>query len=79
MSLFDPNDFSLNLTIRIRESLYKYAYDTSLIMNMTILMLDPKKNLDLTKYNRKYKYKSKKEISETATPYLHKKDFSFKV
>ena len=45
---------------------------------MTNFMLDPKSNLDLTKYNRKFKYDAKKEISSIKQPYLYKKDFSYK-
>ena len=26
VSLFDPNDLSMNLTVKLRENLYKYAY-----------------------------------------------------
>ena len=26
VSIFDPNDLSMNLTVKLRENLYKYAY-----------------------------------------------------
>ena len=45
---------------------------------MTYFMLHPKDNFNLKKYNRKYKYDAKKEISSIKQPYLYKKDFSYK-
>ena len=41
ISLFDPNDYSMNLTIKLRENIYKYAYQTNLLINMASFMLHP--------------------------------------
>ena len=60
ISLFDPSDHSMNLTVQLRENIYKYTFQTNLFMNMARLMLHPKKDINLKKYNKKYKYESRK-------------------
>ena len=76
IALFDPNDFSLNITKQIKENLYKYAYQTGFIMNMTAFMLHPKIGINNKKYTRDYKYDCKNSIAKIKTPFFYQKDFS---
>ena len=76
-ALFDPNDMSMNIPIDLRESLYKYAYETGLMVNMTYFMLHPAEDTDLTKiFTRKYTYPSHAEIAKITEPYLYEEAWS---
>ena len=78
-ALFDPNDFSLSLTKRLREQLYLYSYQTGLLVNLAAFMLHPQQGMDIKKYTKEYKYEAKDKLSKINKPYLFKQDFSYKV
>ena len=78
-SLLDPYDHQMNLTQELRQHVYKYAYQTSLLINMSRFMLHPATDLNLDKYSKKFKYDAKKQIGKIKEPYLRPENFSFKI
>ena len=42
-------------------------------------MLHPQDNIDLTMYDKKFKYDAKKEIAKIKQPYLRPHAFTFKI
>ena len=67
----------MNISIPIRENIWKYAYETGLMINFAQFMLHPADDLDLTSYDRKYTYNSHAEIAKISEPYLYEEQWSY--